>query len=152
MRERGLPVIQIKRKLQDWVSPSFQTESTSLKLSLFQGPCFSGLCLLICFYSSSLSFLLASFAYFSTGPQMAALALISHGLRLQCKQPIDHNPLSLLEWIPNKKNLIGQATGVTAMWASKTTNTMKRSIGFFTFPSFLYKVDTFSVMCTEMER
>ena len=40
---------------------------------------------------------------------MAALTLILPGLRLQCKQVIGHNPLGLLELIPEKENLIGQA-------------------------------------------
>lgn len=38
-----------KLKLQNWVCPSLKRESSSLKLSLFQGPCFSGLCFSISF-------------------------------------------------------------------------------------------------------
>lgn len=99
MRKRGLPGIQGKQKTEvAELSLPFPQKRVLLSqvISLLRAMLFRTL-LFNQLYSSFLSSLLNYSAYFSTGPQMGALALILHGLRLQCKQFIDHNPQSLSE-------------------------------------------------------
>ncbi|CAI9169233.1 unnamed protein product [Rangifer tarandus platyrhynchus] len=99
MRKRGLPGIQGKQKTEvTELSLPFPKKRVLLSqvVSLLRAVLFRTL-LFNQLYSSFLSSLLNYSAYFSTGPQMGALALILHGLRLQCKQFIDYNPPSLSE-------------------------------------------------------
>ena len=154
MKKRGLPGIQGNQKTEvtELSLPFPQKRVLFSQVVSFSRTMFFWTLLLNQLCSISLSSLLTYSAYFPTGPQMAALALIWHGFRLQCKQCIDYSPQSLPEWIPNRKNLIGQAAWVIAVWASKTTNIVKRSVGFPAFPAFLSKVDSISAMWMKMER
>lgn len=60
--------------------------------------------------------------------------------------------MSLVELIPKKENLMGQANWTMVIWASKTTNIIKKTVVLSTFPPFLHKADTISLMYVKMER